>query len=64
MVKELVSDWPPCYSDSALRPDPNDAAKIIAVAGELGWGDTPDGAGYHALDRLAKSGVYSELGFE
>jgi hypothetical protein len=64
MVMDLVADWPPCFPGAAWRPHPNDAAKIIAVAGGLSWGDTPDGAGFQALDRLAKSGVYSKLGFE
>ena len=38
--------------DLVVRSYPDNDDEVIVAAGELSWGDTPDGIGYQALDDI------------
>ena len=61
-VRKFVNDWPPDWRDSTWRYDPDNPKEILVFAGELSWGDTPQGGGYEYLDHLMKSGIAHLLG--
>lgn len=61
-VKELIGDWPPRFCDSNVRTDPDDPTQLLIFAGDMSWGDTPDGDGYNYLDALMMSGIADVLG--
>ena len=48
-LDDLLSLWQDGYRDSSFREDPDDPTQLILVAGEMSWGDTPQGGGYIAL---------------
>ena len=63
IVQGFVDDWnKPHYRDMASRPDPDDRNRKVVVAGELSWGDEPDGAGYQLLKRAFGLGIAQSLG--
>jgi len=63
IVQGFVDDWnKPYYRDMASRPDPDDRNRKVVVAGELSWGDEPDGAGYQLLKRAFGLGIAQSLG--
>jgi hypothetical protein len=63
IVKGFVDDWnKPHYRDMASRPDPDDRNRKVVLAGELSWGDEPEGAGYQLLKRAFGLGIAQSLG--
>ena len=62
IVKDLIHDWPPDFRDCCSRMYPQNNDMIIIFAGDMSWGDSPDGSGYHLLERIINSGIYEELG--
>lgn len=64
-IDSLIAEWPPNeYRDCAMHPDPDDESQVICFAGEMTWGDSPDGAGFKALQSLAMTGVGSAVGIK
>jgi len=63
-VREMVERWPPDFRDVATRDMPGNRDKVIVFAGDMTWGDSPEGAGYAALRLLLNSGCAEELGLE
>jgi hypothetical protein len=50
------------FRDAGVRGYPADAACIIVSAGDMSWGDEPDGRAYLALKELFEAGVTAEMG--
>ena len=62
-VREFVDFWNDgCARDLACRPDPEHPGRKVVVAGELSWGDEPDGFGYQTLKRAFGLGIAQALG--
>lgn len=55
-VKEFMELWNGNYRDAASREDPNDPTRQITVAGEMSWGDEPEGA-YQICKNAVRLGV-------
>jgi hypothetical protein len=62
MVDDAVAFWhaPQNYGDAHFRKL-SDASKVV-FAGEVTWGDSPDGDGYAALRSMFELGIDKELG--
>jgi transcription elongation factor Elf1 len=54
--------WPPTWRDCARRPDPDDKKQVLVFAGDMSYGESPDGAGYEYLAELLNSGISDLLG--
>lgn len=65
VVEEFVEHWNSgeLFRDESTRPDPDDETQRIHVAGELSWGDEPEGNGYQALKQLSDLNAFKALGF-
>ena len=61
---EMVNEWPPDFRDCGSRQLPGSKTKWIFVAGDMSWGDRPDGLGYRYLDDLFMSGLNVFMGIE
>ena len=61
LAKELVEGWTPDNRDTASRLDPDNRKKVIVFAGDMSWGDEPEGGGYQYLKKLCLSGVAEAL---
>lgn len=62
VVRDVYEAWSENFRDVNGRYDPDDGDQKIVVAGELSWGDTPQGAGYRAFDAAAKLGLFEHFG--
>jgi DNA-directed RNA polymerase subunit RPC12/RpoP len=63
VIREFCANWPPSdFRDCNYRTDPDDGTQILVVAGDMSWGDEPDGAGYRYMKRIVYSGVAEILG--
>lgn len=51
-VENLWAWWEKGSSDSASRLMPGKKDRCILFAGEMSWGDTPEGWGYQVLDTI------------
>ena len=60
-AKEFCDQWPLNFRDCNQR---GYGDKIIVVAGDTSWGDTPGGEAYTMLDRAYKVGLFAILGLE
>lgn len=62
-IQEFVAGWNDgCFRDLAFRIDPEKPGRKVVVAGELSWGDEPDGRGYQMLKRAFGLGIAQLLG--
>ena len=62
-VQEFATGWNDgCFRDIAFRIDPDKPGRKVAVAGELSWGDEPDGLGYQMLKKAFGLGIAQRLG--
>jgi len=61
-VDRVIREWPPYFRDSASIPDPESPDRVIVFAGELSWGDTPEGAGFRFLGETATLGIAETFG--
>ena len=65
IVKAIVSFWHnPHYRDVCYVSDPDDKNQLIVFAGDMSWGDSPEGTGYRELDRMYWLGVNEALGIK
>lgn len=62
LVNDLLAACNGKYRDTATRADPHDPKYRIVVAGELSWGDEPEGAGYETLKAAACIGLFEVMG--
>lgn len=62
-IDGLVEAWPPegCR-DVSSAIDPDDSTQVLVFAGEMTWGDEPQGEGFQLLKRLAHSGIGEAVG--
>jgi hypothetical protein len=62
-IQEFAAGWNDgCFRDLAVRDDPEKPGRKVVVAGELSWGDEPDGAGYQMLKKAFGLGIAELLG--
>lgn len=62
-VAEFIEGWNLCdYRDMGSRLDPDDESQQLLVAGELSYGDEPEGGGYLLLKDAFKLGIAETLG--
>jgi hypothetical protein len=62
-VEELIEEWPfSNYRDQIYRSDPLRSDYIIVYAGDMSWGDEPQGGGFKGLQRIMRSGLSTQLG--
>ena len=62
-VREFAAGWNDgCFRDMTCRMDPERAGRKVVVAGELSWGDEPDGGGYQMLKKAFGLGIAQQLG--
>ena len=62
LINTWVNPWPPDYRDVSARGNPDNPKEVIICAGELSWGDEPQGRGFQTLKTILNSGVSNELG--
>jgi hypothetical protein len=63
IVRDFVGGWnKPNHRDTAWREDPDKPERKVVIAGELSWGDEPDGAGYQMLKRAFGLSIAQFLG--
>mgnify|MGYP006969383108 CR=1 FL=1 len=62
-LRELLRAWPPegCR-DAAVLTDPDDPTQVLVFAGEMTWGDEPQGEAFLLLKQLAHSGIGEAVG--
>jgi hypothetical protein len=62
-IQEFVAGWNDgCFRDLAFRDDPEKPGRKVVVAGELSWGDEPDGRGYQMLKKAFGLTIAQSLG--
>jgi hypothetical protein len=62
-AQEFVTGWNDGqFRDLAFRIDPDKRGRKVVVAGELSWGDEPDGRGYQMLKKAFGLGIAQRLG--
>ena len=62
-VREFAAGWSDGrYRDLSFRIDPEKPGRKVVIAGELSWGDEPDGEGYRMLKKAFALGIAQRLG--
>jgi len=62
-VRNFVANWNSgCFRDMSYRLDPLHPRRKVVVAGELSWGDEPEGAGYQMLKKAFGLTIAQRLG--
>jgi hypothetical protein len=51
-----------CGRDVGFRSDPDDSTKRLWVAGDMSWGNEPDGFGFQAAKEALMLGMLEPLG--
>ena len=64
LTKKLPADWPPTFRDSSYVQDPDDHEQLLVFAGELSWGNEPEGGGFTTLKMLALTGIGAAVGIQ
>ena len=65
LVKDMADFWhSPGYRDVCIVIDPDDMKQHIMFAGDMSWGDEPEGGGYRELNRIYWLGVAKILGLK
>jgi hypothetical protein len=63
LIDELFDVWDGSR-DSAYRNDPRDPKRRFWTAGEMSWGDEPDGFGYQTMKHADAVGLLALYGIE
>ena len=64
-LRETAETWNNLdFRDVASRLDPDDPNQVIVFAGDMSWGNEPEGCGYQFLRQLEHSGFWSILGLK
>ena len=62
-VREFAAAWNDgCFRDLSRRNDPENPDRRIVVAGEMSWGDEPEGLGYQMLKKAFGLTIAQSLG--
>lgn len=62
-IRSFVQWWHHIDSrDTCSRQDPDDPRQVLVYAGDMSWGDEPDGAGYRKLKQAMAWGYAEALG--
>lgn len=62
-IREFVAWWSrPGTRDTARRQDPDDPGQVLLYAGDMSWGDEPEGGGYRMLKQAYTWGYVEALG--
>jgi hypothetical protein len=62
-IREFVDWWHGMGGrDTCCRTDPDNPREMLVFAGDMSWGDEPDGYGYQMLKRAHTWGVAEALG--
>lgn len=62
-VQEFVAGWNDGrFRDLSFRDDPEKPGRKVVVAGEMSWGDEPDGHGYQLLKKAFGLTIAQRLG--
>ena len=61
-IKQMAEDWVNEWNefdhrDCGWRVDPDNPKRKIVVAGDMSWGDEPEGYGYQFLKKIFVTGV-------
>jgi hypothetical protein len=56
VVKEFLDNWPYIGRDVSFRRDPDDDSQCYMFAGDMSWGDEPEGFGYETLRSVFQLG--------
>jgi len=63
IIREFVDWWRAQDSrDTCSRQDPDNPKQLLVFAGEMSWGDEPDGRGYKMLRQAFAWGFAGALG--
>jgi hypothetical protein len=62
VVDNLYCAWGAGFRDCNARTDPDDDKQAIVVAGDMSWGDEPDGGGYQAFKYASMVGLFEFFG--
>jgi len=64
-VRDFVANWNDGqFRDMSYRLDPLRSRRKVVVAGELSWGDEPEGAGYQMFKRAFGLTIAQRLGVD
>jgi hypothetical protein len=63
-IDDFYDFWKSSSRDASSRIDPDDKTQQIVFAGDMSWGDEPDGYGYGLLKQLLECGVDEVLGIK
>jgi len=61
-LTKTSAEWHPMFRDSAMITDPASPERVIVFAGELSWGDTPQGRGFQLLAEIGVLGIAETFG--
>jgi hypothetical protein len=61
-LTKTSAEWYPVFRDSAMITDPASPERVIVFAGELSWGDTPQGRGFQLLAEIGVLGIADAFG--
>jgi hypothetical protein len=62
-VQEFAESWNnSSFRDLAFRIDPKKPGRKVVVAGDMSWGDEPDGLGYQMLKKAFGLGIAQSFG--
>ena len=64
LIDELYDIWHGGSRDSSCRTLPGNKRRKVWFAGEMSWGDEPDGFGYLTMKRADMAGLLSIFGIE
>ena len=62
VLDDLYALWDGMCRDASMRTNPDDPKRVLVFAGELSWGDEPDGTGYLALRDAERLGLLDFFG--
>lgn len=63
-TEEFIEAFVECEArDIARRPDPDDKTQTMVFAGDMSWGDEPEGFGYQSIKNAQRFGIDELLGY-
>ena len=64
LIDDLFDVWHNCSRDSSYRTLPGNKQRKVWYAGDMSWGDEPDGFGYLTMKRVDMAGLLDIFGLE
>jgi len=62
VIDDLIHWWAQGARDSCFRHDPDDPTQTLAFAGEMTWGDEPQGFGYQTVRAASQLDILRHFG--